>query len=91
MHFGIKQLKMSLTVLHHDEVKVDDKVKLNQQSLRKSGTQLNVPDFLNAGPQHREFLSEIRRTKQVGVRGPNIENFSVKFNRQSKLGFGAPT
>ena len=63
MHFGIKQLKMSLTVLHHDVVKVDDKVKLNQQSLRKSGTQLNVPDFLNAGPQHREFLSEIRRTK----------------------------
>lgn len=70
MHFGIKQLKMSLTVLHHDEVKVDDKVKLNQQSIRKSGTQFNVPDFLNAGP--------------------NIENFSVKFNRRSKLGFGAP-
>lgn len=71
MHFGIKQLKMSLTVLHHDEVKVDDKVKLNQQSLRKSGTQLNVPDFLNAGP--------------------NIENFSVKSDGRSKLGFGAPT
>ena len=70
MHFGIKQLKMSLTVLHHDEVKVDDKVKLNQQSLRKSGTQFNVPDFLNAA---------------------NIENFTGKFNRQSKLGFGAPT
>ena len=80
MHFGIKQLKMSLTVLHHDEVKVDDKVKLNQQSLRKSGTQFNVPDFLNAGPQHREFHREIQRTRQVGVRGPNIENFTGKFN-----------
>lgn len=69
MHFGIKQLKMSLTVLHHDEVKVDDKVKLNQQSIRKSGTQLNVPDFLNAGPQHREFHREIQQTK----RGPGIK------------------
>ncbi|MCG2325595.1 hypothetical protein K4U30_04565 [Staphylococcus epidermidis] len=62
-----------MTVLHHDEVKVDDKVKLNQQSLRKSGTQFNVPDFLNAGPQHREFLSEIQQTRQVGVRGPGIK------------------
>lgn len=69
MHFGIKQLKMSLTVLHHDEVKVDDKVKLNQQSLRKSGTQFNVPDFLNAVPQHREFHWEIQQTKQVGDPG----------------------
>ncbi len=73
MHFGIKQLKMSLTVLHHDEVKVDDKVKLNQQSLRKSGTQFNVPDFLNAVPQHREFHREIQQIRQVGVRGPGIK------------------
>ncbi|RUN64463.1 hypothetical protein AZ898_05565 [Staphylococcus epidermidis] len=41
-----------------------------------------------SGPQHREFQTEILQTKQVGVRGPNIENFKQKFYRQGKLGFG---
>ncbi|MDH9055467.1 hypothetical protein PYJ84_07810, partial [Staphylococcus epidermidis] len=41
-----------------------------------------------SGPQHREFHREIQQAKQVGVRGPNTENFTEKFNRQSKLGFG---
>ncbi len=44
-----------------------------------------------SGPQHREFQYEIPRTRQVGVRGPNTENFSTKFLGQGKLGFGAPT
>ncbi len=44
-----------------------------------------------SGPQHREFHREIQQAKQVGVRGPNTENFIGKFNKQSKLGFGAPT
>ncbi|MBM0794240.1 hypothetical protein D0414_00340 [Staphylococcus epidermidis] len=35
-----------------------------------------------------EFQTEILQTRQVGVRGPNIENFKQKFYRQSKLGFG---
>ena len=39
--------------------------------------------------QHREFHREIQQAKQVGVRGPNTENFIGKFNKQSKLGFGA--
>ncbi|RUN68833.1 hypothetical protein AZ899_08400 [Staphylococcus epidermidis] len=39
-----------------------------------------------SGPQHREFQTKILQTKQVGVRGPNIENFKQKFYRQSKLG-----
>ncbi|PTK67576.1 nitrogen fixation protein NifR [Staphylococcus haemolyticus] len=30
------------------------------------------------------------QAKQVGVRGPNKENFSKKFYKQCKLGFGAP-
>ncbi|PTK78027.1 nitrogen fixation protein NifR [Staphylococcus haemolyticus] len=30
------------------------------------------------------------QAKQVGVRGPNKENFSKKFYKLSKLGFGAP-
>ncbi len=42
-------------------------------------------------PQHREFQYKIPQTRQVGVRGPNTENFSTKFHRQGKLGFGAPT
>ncbi|MCG2070404.1 hypothetical protein K4U37_04620, partial [Staphylococcus epidermidis] len=41
-----------------------------------------------SGPQHREFHREIQQAKQVGVRGPNTENFTGKFNKQSKLGFG---
>ncbi len=40
-----------------------------------------------SGPQHREFQYEIPRTRQVGVRGPNTENFSTKFLGQGKLGF----
>ena len=44
-----------------------------------------------SGPQHREFQYKIPQTRQVGVRGPNTENFSTKFHRQGKLGFGAPT
>ncbi|MCH4414812.1 hypothetical protein, partial [Staphylococcus haemolyticus] len=33
---------------------------------------------------------EILQAKQAGVRGPSKENFSKKFYKQSKLGFGAP-
>ena len=40
-----------------------------------------------SGPQHREFQYEIPQTRQVGVRGPNTENFSTKFLGQGKLGF----
>ncbi|WP_152904575.1 hypothetical protein [Staphylococcus epidermidis] len=44
-----------------------------------------------SGPQQREFHREIPRTRQVGVRGLNKENFTEKFHGQGKLGFGAST
>ncbi|MEB2657152.1 hypothetical protein, partial [Staphylococcus haemolyticus] len=39
-----------------------------------------------SGPQQRELPKEIVQAKQVGVRGPNKENFKEKFYKLSKLG-----
>ncbi|MBB1177192.1 hypothetical protein EGM72_10775 [Staphylococcus epidermidis] len=50
-------------------------------------TNMSQASLIYSKPQHREFQYEILRTKQVGVRGPNTENFSTKFLGQSKLGF----
>ncbi|OHQ35727.1 hypothetical protein HMPREF2564_02700 [Staphylococcus sp. HMSC068D03] len=41
---------------------------------------------MSAGPQQREFLKEIPRAKQVGVRGPSKEIFNKKIYKLSKLG-----
>ena len=40
--------------------------------------------------QHKKSHQEIQRAKQVGDRGPSKENFHKKFNKQSKVGIGAP-
>ena len=65
-------------------------IKLFQQLSKPRISNRNSTDKASwgSGPQHREFQTEILQTKQVGVRGPNIENFKQKFYRQGKLGFG---
>ena len=65
-------------------------IKLFQQLSKPRISNKNSTDkaSLGSGPQHRKFQTEILQTKQVGVRGPNIEISNKNSTDKASWGSG---